>query len=177
MKKNLLLGATILTMSLNSIATSNNALASSILKDKTISQTITTKEQNYKDSNCDYSDSTVKLLSCLIYSEANTESYSGKLAVANVVLNRVANKDFSDTIYGVIYENKQFAVVNNGSLEKALNNYSNFTSESEKNCIKAAKAALDGENNIGNCLYFRRHSQSIENSHPNGTKIDNHYFW
>jgi spore germination cell wall hydrolase CwlJ-like protein len=39
-----------------------------------------------------------------IYYEAATESYEGKLAVANVVLNRANSKKFPQTLCGVIYQ-------------------------------------------------------------------------
>lgn len=58
----------------------------------------------------------VDLLARLVYAEANGESYRGKVAVANVVLNRVESKQFPDTITGVIYQAGQFSPVTNGSI-------------------------------------------------------------
>ncbi len=48
-----------------------------------------------------------KQLNCLsynIYYEARGESYEGKLAVAQVVLNRIKSKLFPDTVCGVVYQ-------------------------------------------------------------------------
>jgi hypothetical protein len=48
-----------------------------------------------------------KELECLtknIYYEAATESYEGKLAVAQVTLNRVNHPKFPDTVCGVVYQ-------------------------------------------------------------------------
>jgi spore germination cell wall hydrolase CwlJ-like protein len=48
-----------------------------------------------------------KQLACLtknIYYEAATESYEGKLAVAQVTLNRVNDSKFPSTICGVVYQ-------------------------------------------------------------------------
>lgn len=48
-----------------------------------------------------------KQLNCLtnnIYFEAATESYEGKLAVAQVVLNRANNRNFPSTICEVVYQ-------------------------------------------------------------------------
>jgi spore germination cell wall hydrolase CwlJ-like protein len=42
-----------------------------------------------------------------IYHEANNQSYAGKIAVGQVVLNRVAKPDYPRTICGVIYEGSQ----------------------------------------------------------------------
>ncbi|ALC92782.1 peptidoglycan-binding protein [Bacillus sp. FJAT-18017] len=44
------------------------------------------------------------LLARLVHAEAKGEPYAGKVAVATVVLNRVASEDFPDTIKGVINE-------------------------------------------------------------------------
>jgi len=39
-----------------------------------------------------------------IYHEARGESYAGKVAVANVTMNRVKNKKFPNTVCGVVYQ-------------------------------------------------------------------------
>lgn len=97
-----------------------------------------------------YSEYQLRLLSSIIYCEANSESYNGKLAVAIVVMNRVRSNRYPDTIREVVYQKYQFSPVNNGTLKKALAEYDNgkFTSPMEKECIKAAKAALTGTVNI-----------------------------
>ena len=88
------------------------------------------------------------LLACLVHSEAGNEPYEGKLAVANVVLNRV-RCGFGDSISAVIYARGQFSVVNNGSLQRAIANGPNSES------IQAANEALAGVNNVPDYLYFR----------------------
>lgn len=42
-----------------------------------------------------------------IYYEASNQSYVGKIAVARVVLNRMASKDYPSTVCGVVYEGSQ----------------------------------------------------------------------
>ena len=44
------------------------------------------------------------LMSCCIYGEARGESYTGKVAVAAVILNRVKSASFPNSISGVIYQ-------------------------------------------------------------------------
>ena len=62
------------------------------------------------------SDSEVYLLACIIEWEAGWEPYEGKLAVANVVLNRVRSSRFQqNTITDVIYAPGQFAGVVDGN--------------------------------------------------------------
>ena len=50
-------------------------------------------------------------LECLtrnIYFEAGVEPFEGKVAVAQVTLNRVGNSGFADTVCGVVYEKNVF---------------------------------------------------------------------
>nr|WP_043934668.1 cell wall hydrolase [Bacillus sp. EB01] len=62
------------------------------------------------------------LLARLVHAEAKGEPYAGKVAVATVVLNRVASQDFPDTIKGVINEVANgyyaFSPVQDGSINK-----------------------------------------------------------
>lgn len=107
-----------------------------------------TSEQ--KDETKNYTEAQLRLLSSIIYCEAQSESYNGKLAVGIVVMNRVKSSRYPDTIKGVIYQKYQFSPVTNGTLKKALAEYDkgNFTSTLEKGCIKAAKAVLSGTRSI-----------------------------
>jgi N-acetylmuramoyl-L-alanine amidase len=59
------------------------------------------------------------LLARLVRAEAQGEPYTGKVAVARVVLNRVASNQFPDSIKGVIYQRGQFSPVSNGSINKS----------------------------------------------------------
>lgn len=130
-------------------------------------------EEEEVTEKANYSKSDLRLLACLIYAEAGNQSYDAMLGVANVVLNRVKSDAYwhVDTIKEVIYDDKwsvQFAVTKKNSkgvspMDKALKAYdtNKFTGgnpEAEKKCmkraIKAAKAALNGENNIGSYLCF-----------------------
>src|SRR5689334_20279269 len=51
-----------------------------------------------------YSDADVHLLAQLINAEAKGESFEGKVAVGDIVLNRVKSDKFPNTIRGVIYQ-------------------------------------------------------------------------
>lgn len=115
-------------------------------------KTSTTKKKTSTKavSTVSYSKSELRLLSSLIYCEAGGQSYAGKLAVGIVVVNRMESKAFPNTLKGVIYQKYQFGPVRNGSLNQALKAYDNnrFTSTHERQCIKAAKAALSGVKTI-----------------------------
>lgn len=88
------------------------------------------------------------LLACMVYVESGAESYEGQLAVANVILNRVRDLRFDNTIAGVIYAPGQFPGAHNGVLDNVL------ASGPSESCIRAANEALAGVNNIGAYYYF-----------------------
>ena len=53
----------------------------------------------------------IKELNCLalnIYHEARGESYQGKIAVANVTLNRVLHKKYPNSICGVVHQGRHY---------------------------------------------------------------------
>jgi len=86
-------------------------------------------------------------LSKIVSAEASGEINSGKVAVANVILNRVESNEFPNTIYGVIFDKKygvQFTPIADGSI------YKNPTTDS----VTAAKRALLGEDVSRESLYF-----------------------
>ncbi|MCM3571096.1 cell wall hydrolase [Neobacillus mesonae] len=92
-----------------------------------------------------YSQSELELLARLVRAEAEDEPYQGKIAVACVVLNRVASSKFPNTIKEVIYQKSQFQPVQNGQINKPANGDS----------INAVKDALKEKRNIaGNSLFF-----------------------
>lgn len=130
----------------------------------------TQKTQTTTSGAMSYSDDDLKLLTCLIQAEAGGESYEAQLAVANVVLNRVKSSSFPNSISGVIYQSGQFGVVSNGALSRRLNNYT-----ASGNAYKAAKAALNGTNNIGTRKYFNR--TDATGSHSNSVVIGLQVFW
>jgi uncharacterized protein YgiM (DUF1202 family) len=127
-----------------------------------------------------YTADELKLLSCLVHAEAGNQSYEGKLAVANIVLNRVKSSKYPNTIKAVIYQPGQFSVAKSGSLQKQLDIYDNYKSESQKLSIKAAKMALEGANNIGSRLYFHSYKAAVKKGYQNKSncvKIEDHLFW
>jgi len=86
-----------------------------------------------------------ELLAKITMVEAGDESYEAQLAVANVILNRVKDPRFPNTIRDVIYAGKQFPPAHNGLLDKSV------PSETAR---RAAKDALNGKNNIQDAVYF-----------------------
>ena len=96
-----------------------------------------------------YNGTDLDLLARLVSAEARGEPLEGQIAVANVVLNRVASNYFPDTITGVIYQqNKgryQFCPVQDGSINE----------QPTKKAQEAARLALEGERTVPpEALYF-----------------------
>ena len=62
----------------------------------------------------------------------------------------VRSSAYPDTVKGVIYQKFQFGPVSSGILDRTLKSYDagNFTSKDEKQCIRAAKEALNGAKKI-----------------------------
>ena len=75
------------------------------------------------------SSSDLNLLSHLVYAEARGEPYSGQVAVASVVLNRVKSSSFPNTVAGVIYERGAFSVVSDGQINLTPNETIKFANE------------------------------------------------
>lgn len=97
-----------------------------------------------------YNKKNIRLLSSIIYCEAGNQPYSGKLAVAIVVMNRVRSSSYPNTVKGVIYQKSQFGPASSGLLKKAMQDYKagGFTTKEKKQCIRAAKQALNGVKSI-----------------------------
>ena len=86
-------------------------------------------------------------LSRIISSESRGEPLLGKIAVGTVVLNRVASREFPNTIYDVIFDRKwgvQFQPTANGTIHH----------EPTQESVLAAKLVLEGARAAGDSLYF-----------------------
>lgn len=102
---------------------------------------------NPSQTKYEYEQDHIFWLSRIIHAESESEIFEGKVAVGNVVLNRVKSKDFPNTIYTVIFDR------NHGvQYEPIINNTIYNTPSADS--IKAAKFSLNGYNVVGNCLYF-----------------------
>lgn len=110
----------------------------------------TANSKSTKAKKVTYKKSELRLMATLIFCEAGGECYAGKKAVGIIVMNRKKSKSFPNTIKGVIYQKYQFGPVKNGSLKRALARYDagRFTTSAEKDCIRAAKQALENEKTV-----------------------------
>ena len=133
-----------------------------------------------------YTDEEFRILVCVTFLEAGNQSYRGKLATANAVINRVLSKQFPNSIKGVVYQKYagryQFALcAPGGKLEQAMKNYGKNTgwrADFEKACIKVCKDALAGKTATDRKYhFFRLYYKGIENWKSDGVKIDDTYYY
>ncbi len=90
------------------------------------------------------SSSDLQLLARCVYGEARGEPYTGQVAIAAVVLNRVKSSSFPNSVSGVIYQKGAFTAVSDGQI--------NLTPNST--AYQAAQDALNGWDPTGGCLYY-----------------------
>jgi len=91
-------------------------------------------------------DATLDLLARLAQAEAGVDGFEGMLAVAAVVLNRVASEEFPNSIRDVIYQTNQFEAVLRGTIDEM---------EASAEALRAVREALAGADPTGGALYFR----------------------
>lgn len=110
------------------------------------------------------------LLASLIHAEANGESLKGKIAVGNVVMNRIEDQRFPNSLNGVILEPNQFTPVKTGKIYNVVPDQQSY---------EAAIRAVEGESYAADALFFfnpAKTSDSFVWSRPVVMDIGNHRF-
>lgn len=92
-----------------------------------------------------YTDSDYKVLQRIVQAEAGICDDKGKILVANVIINRVKNREFPNNITDVVYERSQFSPVLDGSIN---------TCKVTQQTIDCVDRALAGEDYSDGALYF-----------------------
>lgn len=95
-------------------------------------------------SSSSYNNNDLYLLAKLVHSEARGEIYTGQVAVAAVVLNRVKDSRFPNTIAGVIYQPWAFTAINDGQ----------FNLEPNQTAYQAARDAMNGWDPTYGAVYY-----------------------
>lgn len=85
-------------------------------------------------------------LSRIINAESGNQPLEGKIAVGNVVINRVRSQKFPNSIYDVLFQKNQFSPAASGSI------YKNPSAES----VRAAKLVIEGATVVPTALFFNR---------------------
>ena len=113
--------------------------------------------------------SNLNLLSRVIYGEARGEPYTGQVAVGAVVMNRIKNSSFPNTLSGVVYQSGAFDAVKDGQV--------NLTPDSTAR--KAAQDAMNGWDPSYGAIYYFNPSTATNNwiwSRPMTVTIGKHRF-
>lgn len=97
-------------------------------------------------------DNMVELLARLINGEARGEPYIGQVAVGAVIMNRVKDPSFPNTIAGVIYQKGQFSCITDGQFDVAI--------DEDSTVYKAAQDAMNGVDPTNGALYFYNPSKT-----------------
>ncbi len=136
---------------------------------KQIAQRLALKKE---DTSGSYSASASELewLAATIQAEADGESYTGKLAVGSVIMNRVKSSAFPNSIKGVITQNMQFASYRSGKVELIISKGPNST------CVKAAQEVIGGAR-VGDYLFFMTKYYADYYGIREYTMIGNHAFF
>ena len=103
------------------------------------------EEEETQTSVISYTDTEFDMLCCVLQGEVGNCSESSKIAVANVIINRVKSSSFPNTIEGVLTQANQFT---------AVKGYYNGTSTPSQNTIDCAERALAGEDNTNGAVYY-----------------------
>ncbi len=121
---------------------------------------------DFKDEmECELYCDSLELLAICVQAEAGNQSLTGRRMVADVILNRVDDPDFPDTIEGVITQRNQFTSYWDGGMDRVY--------EPDETTIKAVQMELEHRSYPG-LIYFRTGRYSSY-----GTpwrKVGDHYF-
>lgn len=90
--------------------------------------------------------SDIQLMARAINGEARGEPYEGQVAVGAVILNRVKDSRFPNSISGVIYQSGAFTAVADGQINSPISEGSTV--------YKAAQDAMNGWDPTGGCVYY-----------------------
>lgn len=104
------------------------------------------KKDNTSEAASGGNTSDVQLLARAINGEARGEPYEGQVAVGAVILNRVRDSRFPNTIAGVIYQPGAFTAVADGQI--------NVPIDESSTVVKAARDALNGWDPTEGAVYY-----------------------
>lgn len=97
-----------------------------------------------------FSSQDVSLLAHVTSAEARGEPYTGQVAVAAVILNRIDHPSFPNTLAGVIYQPGAFSCLNDGGINAAVSD----------SAYKAARDAINGWDPSGGAIYYYNPAKS-----------------
>lgn len=117
----------------------------------------------------DFSSDDVALLARVVSAEARGEPYTGQVAVAAVILNRIEHPSFPNTLAGVIYQPGAFSCLTDGGINAPV----------ADSAYKAVRDAINGWDPSGGAIYYYNPVKSTNKwifSRPIITTIGEHRF-
>ncbi|MGI6588073.1 MAG: cell wall hydrolase [Peptococcia bacterium] len=105
---------------------------------------IPTSTNNVSRSGKSFSQEDINWLARVVHGEARGESYTGQVAVAAVVLNRLDSRQFPNTVKGVIFQSGAFTAVADGQINLTPNT----------TAYRAVREAIAGADPSGGALYY-----------------------
>ena len=127
-------------------------------------RTTTLQEVNYGAYTAQATD--VELIAAVIQCEGGNQPYEGQQAIGAVIMNRVRNPKYPNTVLEVISAPYQFTVFSSGAVERAIQR------GLKESCLLAAQDAINGYSPVGAATQFRPIS-----SGRSGIVIGGHVFW
>lgn len=114
----------------------------------------------------------IELMSQIVYAESKGEPYEGKVAVASVILNRVAHPRFPKSVKEVINQKNAFSCVKDGKI----------IATPDESCYNAVMDAIKGKDPTNNAVFFYNPktatSKWMKNIDKDNVKsIGNHVFF
>lgn len=116
-----------------------------------------------------YKNTDTNLLARAVNAEARGEPYVGQVAVAAVILNRIADPAFPKTIADIIYQPRAFSSVDDGQINLPPS----------ASAIRAAQEAMNGSDPSGGAVFFFNPAKTSNKyiwSRPQIKQIGNHMF-
>lgn len=116
-----------------------------------------------------FSSNDVSLLARVTSAESRGEPFTGQVAVAAVILNRISHPSFPNSLAGVIYQPGAFSCLNDGGINAAV----------DDSAYKAARYAINGWDPSGGAIYYYNPAKSTNKwifSRPVITVIGDHRF-
>jgi N-acetylmuramoyl-L-alanine amidase len=126
-----------------------------------------TPTQSYGSKNVSAND--MKLLSNAVYGEARGEPYIGQVAIAAVIMNRMDNPNFPNTVPGIIFQPGAFTAVADGQIWLSPN----------AQAQKAVNDALRGWDPSSGAIYYFNPATATSKwiwSRPQIKRIGDHIF-
>lgn len=102
-----------------------------------------------------YDEQDYEVMLKIVQAEAGGCDSTGKILVANVIMNRVEDSSFPDDITSVVYERSQFSPVSSGAIDQV---------KVTKETVECVDRALRGEDHSQGALYFMNRGASGDNA-------------